>query len=544
MGEGAWNAGEHQKVLRDICAKEGILIEYTARATPQQNGQVERAIATDRGRRNAMMHGSGLSAKEKGNLRAEATQMANRLAHLLVSDNQAKPADELLPTSSGQLRPENLRLFGQKGYVYTKKKIQGKNKPRATIMFMVGYAADHSPDTYRMFNPATRKVILTRDVKWTQAHLQDQKSTDDPEKNRLPTTPTTPIEPEWPEPAPIATGPHLIPPDDDDDDDIEFLNPPRTQNSTQREATVPPSSGRMNRNRTPREVTRLQSAWNYQEAVEAGRTGRTRSGRIEPTPEVETQNIFNQPTRIEREAAIGHQTTETYDGEERERQRVSEEESSDDETVVALTDYVFLTTGEPRNVNEALRGPEATKWMESMRNEVENFINRGAWKKCDLREIVDQGYKPIGTKTVFKIKNEHDGSQKYKTRIVSLGYNMRPGEHFNNSFSLVATDISIRMVLGIGLAVMNEERSKNWKRVTRKKREKRKEELATERKVRFTEKVGQQGRKNLPLCFGCKRDNPNEWTIEMFDVQAAFLNADRSQDFYSSPRSDDSTGND
>ena len=32
-------------------------------------------------------------------------------------------------------------------------------------MFL-GYTADHSEDTYRMLNLETKKVILTRDVKW------------------------------------------------------------------------------------------------------------------------------------------------------------------------------------------------------------------------------------------------------------------------------------------------------------------------------------------------------------------------------------------
>ena len=32
-------------------------------------------------------------------------------------------------------------------------------------MFL-GYAADHPEDTYRMLNLETKKVIITRDVKW------------------------------------------------------------------------------------------------------------------------------------------------------------------------------------------------------------------------------------------------------------------------------------------------------------------------------------------------------------------------------------------
>ena len=143
-----------------------------------------------------------------------------------------------------------------------------------------------------------------------------------------------------------------------------------------------------------------------------------------------------------------------------------DEDSSDNETVMALTDYIFLTTeGEPRTLQEAITGPDAEKWKISVKNEINNFLKRGAWEKKNLRDVVAQGHRPIGTKTVFKIKKEHDGSAKYKTRIVSLGYNMKPGEHFHNSFSPVATDMSIRMMFAIAFAVMNEERSPEWSKV-------------------------------------------------------------------------------
>ena len=31
---------------------------------------------------------------------------------------------------------------------------------------MVGYSEDHTPDTYRLYNPQTNKVIVSRDVSW------------------------------------------------------------------------------------------------------------------------------------------------------------------------------------------------------------------------------------------------------------------------------------------------------------------------------------------------------------------------------------------
>ena len=35
-------------------------------------------------------------------------------------------------------------------------------------MYWMGFARDRAAGTYRMFNPATRKVIRTRDVRFTK----------------------------------------------------------------------------------------------------------------------------------------------------------------------------------------------------------------------------------------------------------------------------------------------------------------------------------------------------------------------------------------
>jgi hypothetical protein len=40
-------------------------------------------------------------------------------------------------------------------------------------MIMVGYADNHSLDVYRMYNPITDTVILSRDVKWTNWERSD-----------------------------------------------------------------------------------------------------------------------------------------------------------------------------------------------------------------------------------------------------------------------------------------------------------------------------------------------------------------------------------
>ena len=36
---------------------------------------------------------------------------------------------------------------------------------------MIGYSKNHSGDTYQLFNPLTKKVIKSCDVKWTVENI-------------------------------------------------------------------------------------------------------------------------------------------------------------------------------------------------------------------------------------------------------------------------------------------------------------------------------------------------------------------------------------
>jgi len=83
---------------------------------------------------------------------------------------------------------------------------------------MVGYADDHSGDTYRMYDPTTGQVRLTRDVSWAAWKRTDPAETlkifeeDETTKNNAPVGAADDDEPD----VPITTtaddeGPHLIP---------------------------------------------------------------------------------------------------------------------------------------------------------------------------------------------------------------------------------------------------------------------------------------------------------------------------------------------
>ncbi len=60
-----------------------------------------------------------------------------------------------------------MRTFGSKCYVTNRNK-SGKYEERAKTCFMMGYAVNHAPDCYRLYDPHTNKIILSRDVVWDE----------------------------------------------------------------------------------------------------------------------------------------------------------------------------------------------------------------------------------------------------------------------------------------------------------------------------------------------------------------------------------------
>jgi hypothetical protein len=115
--------------------------------------------------------------------------------------------------------------------------------------------------------------------------------------------------------------------------------------------------------------------------------------------------------------------------------------------------------------------PDAAKWLTASGNKCMNFIKRESWRKKLRSEVRLEGRKIVGAKWVCKIKDKKDGWTRCKGRIVSLGHMQIPGVDCTQSFSHVGNDTLARIV--IGLTLFN-----------------------------------------------------NEWTIEVVDVEAAFLEGD------------------
>ena len=166
------NSGEN-KSLQKECDKQnlGIIFEFTAPETPQQNSLAERRIPTLMGRARAMLIQAGLEAKYKEEFWCEVISTATKLDNIMVRPertNTPPPPPQTLFYGEDAKNARSLRAFGEMAVVaiHEGKKMRSKLDNRGKTCMFVGYADDHTKDVYRFLNIHTKRIILSRDVRW------------------------------------------------------------------------------------------------------------------------------------------------------------------------------------------------------------------------------------------------------------------------------------------------------------------------------------------------------------------------------------------
>ena len=85
-----------------------------------------------------------------------------------------------------------------------------------------------------------------------------------------------------------------------------------------------------------------------------------------------------------------------------------------------------------------------------MKDEMDSLLGNQTWELIELSE----GKKAFHNKWVYRIKNEHDGSKRYKARLVVKGFQQKESIDYTKIFSPVVKMSTIRLVLGM-VAVEN-----------------------------------------------------------------------------------------
>ena len=248
----------------------------------------------------------------------------------------------------------------------------------------VGYADDHSRDVYRFLNSYTKRIIISRDVRWlniiwkhyrrksTYARKQVELFLDKEEKSL--------------------------------EDERSF-----GESSVEEEEEEPKSDG-YNTETQKKLGIDINMIGAREETL-----GKTRS---------ETKELSS-PTN-----------------ESMERADLTMEDWIQETCLISA-----VTSGptEPKTFQEAWHYPiekERDNWRAAIRKEIRSMIERGVWRKTDRKKIPSNRIL-IGSKWVFKIKR--DGI--YRARLVVLGYSQIPGVDYTDNFAPVAHDVSFRIAL-------------------------------------------------------------------------------------------------
>ncbi|CAI7903491.1 unnamed protein product [Closterium sp. NIES-54] len=114
-------------------------------------------------------------------------------------------------------------------------------------------------------------------------------------------------------------------------------------------------------------------------------------------------------------------------------------------TVEEIAHCYWAAVPEPKTLAEALSGPDAEKWKQSVKEEYDSLLENETWELCEL----PPGKKAISSKLIFRHKYGPDGElTRYKSRLVAKGFQQTKGKDFDEIFAPVGKGTTLRVMLG------------------------------------------------------------------------------------------------
>ena len=161
--------------LEDDCIEKdlGIIFEYTAPGTPQQNGVVDRAFATMLGKTRAIMNDAGFDEKKRHLFWTEAANTVTHLENITIRKGTTRTPHYLFYGSDAPYT-QHLQVFGKLAIVKVLN-LTNKLSGKGMKALFVGHAEKHAGSVYRFINPSTNRIVLSHDVKCLERKYGEEK---------------------------------------------------------------------------------------------------------------------------------------------------------------------------------------------------------------------------------------------------------------------------------------------------------------------------------------------------------------------------------
>ncbi|SGY80018.1 BQ5605_C008g05285 [Microbotryum silenes-dioicae] len=377
-------------LFRALLEKQGIIVEFTAPYTPEQNGQVERLNGSLMGLVRSMLLDSGLPMRFWSDALAVATFVLNRRPHPRI---QGKTAIEVLLGKKPSLA--HLQPFGSRAFVHVPKERRSKLAPRSIQGVFIGYSGEYN---YRVWVQSSKQVYVSRHVTFLET------------------------------PSVVTLSQDLVPRKDDDNDDNDGLDDGPDNYHDAEE----PLDGEAEVALAPREgyaIVRTGPNPGQFENVDPSNILPAGSCRRPQPPE----NIL---------PIISAIMVDVLDTPPMFHDKLSYDAYC--AAVFAEEDIEI-----PKTFEEAMKSPYRNHWSAAMVSELLQFDHHGVFQEVKWHK----GIRVLGTIWVYSIKRDANGKIiRFKARLIAQGFAQRPGIDYHDTCAPVARSSTILFLIALAAA--------------------------------------------------------------------------------------------
>ena len=405
------NAGENKKLqerAESSAWKLGLIWEFTARDTPQQNSLAEVGFALLASQGRAMMAAAHIPVElRKKGLWREAFKCATQLDALAAIE-----IDGIVKTRVEHWCDERpayakyLKTWGEAGTVKIRTPNTTKVENRGITCLFVGYAKDHAGDCYRMYNPVTSGIHESRDVVWLH-RMYFPAEIPVPEPGIMPAVDL-----------PVLQAGERVNNDQNAPEEHGHKNQNQIANAANNEAETAVGSGTVTRfGRTVKPVVRLE---------------------VDPTPGVQTYDKPVDGTEV-RDLTNAEMAFYAAIG-------AMELRKNAEISCVGLgriDGFADTTELHVMKFDEAMATEEAEQWQEAVDEEHERMIKNKVFEVCPRSEVAESSKVLSST---WSMKKKPNGT--HRARLVARGFEQVDGDHFRSDelAAPVVNDMTIRIV--------------------------------------------------------------------------------------------------